>query len=152
MGCLYNTTLGNNVTNANQDTVISQNQNSGPICKNPCPVSFIVSSVSVYTSLSPSFSLSFCALILLTFSDLSAGITTLFSPQCPSLIEANKDQLKSLRAFLKRALATKCISRLSLPPYILRVSLSPSSSLFLLSMHEGLLGSVGARVFPGSHQ
>lgn len=63
-------------------------------------------------------------MILLTSTEPSAGITTLFPPQCPFLIEANKDQLKSLRAFLKRGLATKCISRLSVFLTIYYMSLS----------------------------
>lgn len=82
-------------------------------------------------------------LVLLT-SDLSAGTTTLFLPQCLSLIVATKDQLKSLEASLKWAMATKYISKQSFSIYTIYISLTPYFACTQACW--------GLWVFPGSHQ
>lgn len=68
--------------------------------------------------LSPTF-----AVMLLSSFEPAADITTLFPPQCSFLIEANKDQLKSLRPLLKQGLDRKYISQLSVLKIHLYVSL-----------------------------
>lgn len=72
---------------------------------------------------------------------------TLVSPQCTFLAEANKDQLESVGSPLKRASATKWISRFSFSPSSLL-----SLPLSLLGMHRATLCSVGAGLVRGSHQ
>lgn len=86
-----------------------------------------------------------CVLIWVRTFSLLPSLTknhNLIFPLCPSLIKANKDQLKSLGALLKQALAAKCSRRFSLYLYM-------SCFLSLLCMHGTMLGSLGARVFPG---